>query len=115
VDLTTFSDSSILAFAAVLTLAAIIGKQACSLGVWKPGTNKLAIGLGMIPRGEVGLIFAKIGAGLTLAGEAIVSKSTYSAVVIMVMVTTLVTPPLLKISLLRRGGKADEQIESDVI
>ncbi|MFH1892131.1 MAG: cation:proton antiporter [Candidatus Zixiibacteriota bacterium] len=102
VDLRTFSDPSILGFAGVLTIAAIIGKQACSLGVWKKGTNKLAIGLGMIPRGEVGLIFAKIGAGLTLAGVAIVSASTYSAVVIMVIVTTLVTPPLLKVSLLRK-------------
>lgn len=109
VDLRTFSDPSILGFAAVLTIAAIVGKQACSLGVWKKGTNKLAVGLGMIPRGEVGLIFAKIGAGLTLAGTAIVSASTYSAVVIMVMVTTLVTPPLLKVSLLRKKGSDVEE------
>lgn len=101
VDLRTFADPSILGFAAVLTLAAIVGKQACSLGVWKKGTSKLAVGLGMIPRGEVGLIFAQIGTGLVLAGERIVSPSTYSAVVIMVIVTTLVTPPLLKVSLLR--------------
>lgn len=101
VDLRTFADPSILGFALVLTIAAIIGKQACSLGVWKPGVNKLAVGLGMIPRGEVGLIFAKIGATLTIGAVSVVSPSTYSAVVIMVMVTTLVTPPLLKISLLR--------------
>lgn len=102
VDLTTFGDVSILGFAMVLTVAAIIGKQACSLGVWQKGTNSIAVGLGMIPRGEVGLIFAKIGATLTLAGTAIVTPSTYSAVVIMVMITTLVTPPLLKVSLLRK-------------
>lgn len=101
VDLRTFGDPSILGFAAVLTVAAIVGKQACSLGVWKKGTSKLAVGLGMIPRGEVGLIFAKIGTGLVLAGERVVSASTYSAVVIMVIVTTLVTPPLLKVSLVR--------------
>lgn len=102
VDLETFADVSILGFALVLTVAAIIGKQACSLGVWQKGTNRIAIGLGMIPRGEVGLIFAKIGATLTLAGTAVVTPSTYSAVVIMVMITTLVTPPLLKVSLLRK-------------
>ncbi len=114
VDLRTFSDPSILGFAGALTLAAIIGKQVCSLGVWNKGTNKFAVGLGMIPRGEVGLIFAKIGAGIFLAGVPIVSKPTYSAVVIMVMVTTLVTPPLLKISLLRKQEIA-EKISSDVI
>jgi Kef-type K+ transport system membrane component KefB len=101
VDLATFTDSSILLFALVLTIAAIVGKQACALGVWQKGINRIAVGLGMIPRGEVGLIFAKIGAAMTLAGVSIVTKSTYSAVVIMVMVTTLVTPPLLKVSLLR--------------
>ncbi len=111
VDLTTFADTSILLFALVLTVAAIIGKQACSLGVWKKGVNKFAVGLGMIPRGEVGLIFAKIGATMTLAGVSIVTPSTYSAVVIMVMVTTLVTPPLLKISLLRNSRQADKNQE----
>ena len=55
----------------------------------------------MIPRGEVGLIFASIGAALTLGGSPVVSSSTYSAVVIMVILTTLVTPPLLKVSLAR--------------
>jgi Kef-type K+ transport system membrane component KefB len=115
VDLTTFSEPGVLGFAAVLTIAAILGKQACSLGVWKKGASKLAVGLGMIPRGEVGLIFAKIGAGLTLGGAAVVSTSTYSAVVIMVMMTTLVTPPLLKVSLLRRSRPDTEQIVSDVV
>jgi Kef-type K+ transport system membrane component KefB len=50
----------------------------------------------MIPRGEVGLIFAGIGARLMLDGHPVISAGTYSAVVIMVIVTTLVTPPLLK-------------------
>jgi Kef-type K+ transport system membrane component KefB len=56
----------------------------------------------MIPRGEVGLIFASIGLGLTLHGERIVDERIYSAVVVMVIVTTLVTPPALKWSLGRR-------------
>ena len=103
VDLTTFGRVEILGFAAVLTISAIIGKQACSLGVWDKQTNRIAVGLGMIPRGEVGLIFAGIGAKLMLDGHPVIEPSTYSAVVIMVIVTTLATPPLLKWSLMRKS------------
>ena len=53
------------------------------------------VGLGMIPRGEVGLIFASIGASLTLHGHPLIHSATYGAVVIMVVLTTLVTPPLI--------------------
>ncbi len=109
VDLTTFGHLQILGFAAVLTLAAIIGKQACAGAIFDKTTNRWAIGLGMIPRGEVGLIFAGIGARLVLDGEKMISPATYSAVVIMVIVTTLVTPPLLKMSLLRGEQRAIEK------
>ncbi|RKX19698.1 MAG: cation:proton antiporter, partial [Candidatus Zixiibacteriota bacterium] len=105
VDLTTFGHVEILGFAAVMTIAAILGKQVCSLAIFDKTTNRIAIGLGMIPRGEVGLIFAGIGAKLMLDGHPVVSSSTYSAVVIMVIVTTLVTPPALKISMLRGEKK----------
>ena len=105
VDLTTFGEVEILGFAAVMTLAAIIGKQACSLAIFDRTTNRIAIGLGMIPRGEVGLIFAGIGAKLMLNGQPVVSTSTYSAVVIMVIITTLVTPPALIFSMLRKEKK----------
>ncbi len=105
VDLTTFTHTSILAFAAVMTVAAIIGKQVCALAVFDKTINRTAIGLGMIPRGEVGLIFAAIGAKLILDGSPVIDSGTYSAVVIMVMVTTLVTPPLLKISMLKGAKK----------
>ncbi|UCE24127.1 MAG: cation:proton antiporter [Candidatus Zixiibacteriota bacterium] len=108
VDLTTFGQVEILGFAAVMTVAAIAGKQACSLAIFDKRTNRIAIGLGMIPRGEVGLIFAGIGAKLVLDGHPVISSSTYSAVVIMVIITTLVTPPLLKVSLLRQDKKAAE-------
>ena len=101
VDLKTFADSSILGFALALTFVAILGKQACALAVLEKGLDRISVGIGMIPRGEVGLIFASIGAALMLRGSPVVSSSTYSAVVIMVILTTLVTPPLLKISLAR--------------
>jgi Kef-type K+ transport system membrane component KefB len=104
VDLRFFGRPELLGFALILTLAAIVGKQVCSVGVLERGTNRLAIGLGMIPRGEVGLIFAGIGATLMLPNasgvkEAVIGPATFGAVVIMVIITTLVTPPLLKWSL----------------
>ena len=104
VELQTFGDSRILGLALVLTVVAWVGKQACMFGVLQRGVNRMAIGLGMVPRGEVGLIFANIGATLTIAGERVITPATYSAVVIMVIVTTLVTPPSLAWSL-RRGSK----------
>ncbi len=98
-DLRAFVQPGVIGLAAALTVAAVVGKQACALGVWQQGVNRLAVGVGMIPRGEVGLIFANVGLTLTLAGERIVDPSIYSAVVVMVMVTTLITPPALKWSL----------------
>jgi Kef-type K+ transport system membrane component KefB len=95
VDLGAFASPGALGFAAMLTLAAVAGKQVCSLGVFERGADRLAVGLGMIPRGEVGLIFAGIGATLMLGGERVIDNEVFSAVVIMVALTTLVTPPLL--------------------
>lgn len=54
------------------------------------GSNRLAIG--MIPRGEVGLIFAGIGSSLIVDGQPLLTQSLFSAIVEMVLVTTLVTP-----------------------
>jgi len=109
VDLATFMRPQILGLAAVLTVAAVIGKQACALGALGSKLDWLSIGIGMIPRGEVGLIFANIGLTLVVHGEHIIDAATYSAVVIMVMLTTLITPPALKWSLGRRkeAGRRD--------
>jgi len=95
VDLRLFARLDILGLALALTIAAIIGKQICTLGVVERGINRLAIGLGMIPRGEVGLIFASIGSTLMLGGERVINQAIYSAVVVMVALTTLLTPPVL--------------------
>ena len=101
VDLTAFVQPGVIGFAALLTVAAVLGKQACSLGAVGGGLDRLSIGIGMIPRGEVGLIFASIGMSLTIGGVPVVSQAIYSAVVIMVIVTTMATPPALKWSLSR--------------
>lgn len=102
VDLRVLANTSILGFAALLTTAAILGKQACALVVREPGLNRMAVGIGMVPRGEVGLIIATIGASMrTPKGHPLVSGPTYSAVVLVVLLTTVVTPPALKWSLAR--------------
>jgi Kef-type K+ transport system membrane component KefB len=105
-DLRTFAGPGVIGLAAALVLAAILGKQACSLGVWGRGVDRLTVGFGMIPRGEVGLIFANIGLGLTLGGEPIIDRGTFSATVVMVIVTTLVAPIALKFSLARAVGES---------
>jgi len=110
VDLRLFARVEILGFAFALTLAAIVGKQICALGVVERGVNRLAIGLGMIPRGEVGLIFAGIGATLMLpaangVSEPVVNAATFGAVVIMVIITTLITPLALKWALEKNRGR----------
>jgi Kef-type K+ transport system membrane component KefB len=113
VDLSAFARSDVLGFAALLTLAAVIGKQACALGAIGHGLDRLSIGLGMIPRGEVGLIFANIGLGLTVRGEPIVDTAIYSAIVIMVIVTTMATPPALRWSLTRGARKSSGPVKVD--
>jgi Kef-type K+ transport system membrane component KefB len=112
-DLRSFAQPGVLGLAAALTLAAIVGKQICSLGVFGVNADRLTVGLGMIPRGEVGLIFASIGRELRLHGQPIISDATYSAVVVMVIVTTLVTPPALKWSLARAQRRAARARVSD--
>lgn len=96
VNLQDFARVELLGFALCLTIAAIIGKQICGLGVLERGLDRIAVGLGMIPRGEVGLIFASIGASLMLHGKPVIDSATYGVVVIMVVLTTLATPPLIK-------------------
>jgi Kef-type K+ transport system membrane component KefB len=94
VDLRSFASPSVLGFAVLLTLAAVAGKLVCAVATPK-GVSGLAVGLGMMPRGEVGLIFAGIGARLLLDGRPVVDAGTYAAAVFMVVVTTMATPPLL--------------------
>src|SRR5256714_1618902 len=66
VELRSFAHPEVLGLALLLTLVAIAGKQACALGGLGASLDKLSIGIGMIPRGEVGLIFANLGLSLTL-------------------------------------------------
>src|SRR6056297_741832 len=89
VDLTTFADTTIIVSALGITVAAFAGKIVAGFFAGQ-GVNKWIVGFGMVPRGEVGLIFATIGAGL-----GVVSDGVFSVIIIMVILTTLLTPPVL--------------------
>ncbi len=82
---------AMIGLAALLILAAVLGKLASGWVAWGRGLNRWGIGIGMVPRGEVGLIFAQIGLAAGVIGPPL-----YSAVVGMVVVTTFLAPPLLK-------------------
>jgi Kef-type K+ transport system membrane component KefB len=101
VDLASFGRAGVLGFAALLSLAAVAGKMICAAGVVERGLDRVSVAVGMVPRGEVGLIFAGIGAQLLLHGRPVIGPPVFAAVVVMVIVTTLVTPPALKLTLAR--------------
>ena len=90
-DLEAMFRPSVLALASVLTITAILGKLASGLGVGRMAVDRLLIGFGMTPRGEVGLIFASI--GLTTG---VLDDEIFGALLLMVLVTTLVAPLLLR-------------------
>jgi Kef-type K+ transport system membrane component KefB len=100
VKLEAFNNLSVVFLAAGLTTVAIIGKIASGFAAGR-GLKRLAIGIGMMPRGEVGLIFAGIGRGL-----GVVNDSIFASIVIMVIITTLLTPPLLKLTLANKAPGA---------
>ena len=107
VDVRTFGSREVVIVGVALTAVAIVGKFAAG---WAPvwvRARKTLIGVGMIPRGEVGLIFAQTGlaAGVLNAGE-------YSALMLMVLVTTFMAPPLLR-RLLTRSAAESGRTESD--
>ncbi|HZZ83748.1 MAG TPA: cation:proton antiporter [Anaeromyxobacteraceae bacterium] len=102
VDLRALAGGPLL-LALALIVAAFLGKQACGLAVLQRGVDRLAVGIGMVPRGEVGLIFAGIGMGLKLQGRPLLGPGELAAVVAMVLATTMVTPPLLRWRLARAG------------
>lgn len=95
-----------LIIASFLIAVAIIGKVVTGWAVFgKPGVNRLAIGVGMIPRGEVGLVFAGIG-----SASGVLDKPLEAAIIVMVILTTFLAPPLLQWTL--RGQEKDAEVEA---
>ncbi|MEO1144932.1 MAG: cation:proton antiporter [Cyanobacteria bacterium J06638_22] len=93
-----------LVIAAFLLAVAIIGKVITGWGVFgQPGINRLAIGIGMVPRGEVGLVFAGIG-----SASGVLDKPLEAAIIIMVIFTTFLAPPLLRVAF--RDQEAEDAV-----
>jgi Kef-type K+ transport system membrane component KefB len=90
------ADPAVLGLPLALTVAAVLGKLACSVGVLAPGVRKLTVGWGMVPRGEVTLVFAALGRTLQVGGAPLLDDRGYAALITLVIITTLITPPALK-------------------
>ena len=99
-DVAAFARPDVLGLAAVLFAVAVLGKLACAAGLLGSRADRLTVGFGMIPRGEVGLIFAA--AGLR---SGVLTEDTYGALLLVILLTTVVAPPLLRwrLTALRRG------------
>lgn len=95
VDLSAFGNRDTALLAIAILLAAIVSKFiGCGLGAAGMGrVDALRVGVGMIPRGEVGMVVAQIGLGF-----GILSRGSYGVVVFMSVATTIVAPPLIKIA-----------------
>jgi Kef-type K+ transport system membrane component KefB len=108
-DLTVFSDTSTLLLSVLILIAAMVSKVVgCGLGAAKLGFKDMArIGVGMMPRGEVGMVVAQIGLGL-----GVIQKPVYGVVVFMAVMTTVAAPPLLNIVFRGvRARHAEEQFQ----
>ncbi|MFT4047602.1 MAG: cation:proton antiporter [Solimonas sp.] len=103
-DLAAFADRATIVAALVVTLLAVLTKFAgCGLGALKLGWRGAAqVGVGMVPRGEVGIVVAQIGLGL-----GVISDRVFAIVLFMAVATTMVAPPLLVP--LFRGARAAER------
>jgi Kef-type K+ transport system membrane component KefB len=110
VSLAAFSNPRYALLAIVILVAAVISKFiGCGLGALALGkADALRIGVGMIPRGEVGMVVAQIGLGF-----GIISQNVFGVVVFMSVATTIIAPPLIKITYrsLIESGQAEEPQE----
>ncbi len=107
-DVTLFRDGPTILFASIIVLAAVLSKlAACGLAALPLGrTDAIRIGVGMIPRGEVGMVVAQIGLGF-----GVMAQSVYGTIVFMSIATTLIAPPLLRLAF--RGAVPGGTPDSD--
>ncbi len=96
-----FTRLHVLGIAGALLVVAVLGKIVAAVGMIGAPGDRLLVGLAMIPRGEVGLIFATL--GLT---EGIIGRDVYAALLLVVLATTLITPTLLKVRLRAQRRRA---------
>ena len=113
-NLSVFKDASVVVLAVVITIAAVITKfVGGGLGAWGMTRREMAqIGVGMIPRGEVGIVVAQIGLGM-----AAITERFFASVLFMAVATTIIAPPLIKLFYSEdkdQDGKEDVIVETDV-
>jgi Kef-type K+ transport system membrane component KefB len=113
-DLSLFKETSVIILAIVLTVAAVITKfVGCGLGAWGMKAREMAqIGVGMVPRGEVGIVVAQIGFGL-----GVIEPRFFASVLFMAVATTLIAPPFIKVLFaedLNNDGIPDDPHPKDV-
>ncbi|HTE65301.1 MAG TPA: cation:proton antiporter [Candidatus Binatia bacterium] len=89
--LNPFAENAQFGIAMLLTALAVVSKLGAGLAVYRSGVRRWPVGVGMVPRGEVGLIFAGVG-----LSAGVIAADLYSALVVVVMLTTFAAPPWLK-------------------
>jgi Kef-type K+ transport system membrane component KefB len=94
-DVRAFAHPRVVGLAAALLAVGVAGKVAAGAGLFGSRADRLLVGIGMIPRGEVGLIFAAVG-----LRSGVLDRETYGALLLVVLLSTLVAPPLLRWRLL---------------
>ncbi|MBD2425345.1 cation:proton antiporter [Phormidium sp. FACHB-1136] len=98
-----------LIIASFLVVVAFVGKVVTGFAVFgQPGINRLAVGIGMVPRGEVGLVFAGVG-----AASGVLTESLDAAIIVMVILTTFLAPPLLRLVFVDKDVDEPPLKESD--
>ncbi|MCQ2078727.1 MAG: cation:proton antiporter [archaeon] len=120
VDVSTLGDMTVIITVIVVLIIALISKYlGCGLGA-KLGERGLSrdsfniIGIGMIPRGEVGIIVASIGLGIMVEGAPALSPQLYSVIVIMAVATTIIAPPLLSRTYRKKYPEVDKDEDTIV-
>jgi Kef-type K+ transport system membrane component KefB len=109
IDLRVFTEPSTLWLALAILAAAVLSKfVGCGLAAWRLGrVDAVRIGLGMMPRGEVGMVVAQVGLGM-----GIIQRNAYAVVVFMAVATTLIAPPLLRLAY---RGASPAEVATSVI
>jgi len=108
-DVSLFKDMSIVVLALVITLAAVLTKYiGCAVASYDLGWKRASqVGVGMIPRGEVGIVVAQIGVGM-----GVIEPRFFASVLFMAIATTLIAPPLIKL-LFSSEPAAHGKVDSD--
>ncbi|MCS7023911.1 MAG: cation:proton antiporter [Bryobacteraceae bacterium] len=106
-DLSLLKNTTLLGVASLITILAVATKLASGLGVWNRGrADVFRVGIGMMPRGEVGMVVAQL--GLVLG---VISSQTYSVVIFMAIVTTMIAPPLLRLAYRGQECRPSERLQ----